>query len=94
MEETFNNLRQFKIMQNPDKCTFAPPPPPRKLLGYIISKHGIQVNPDKISAINEIGLVRNVKDAQRLMGYLMTLSRFVSRLGECGLPSFHCMDEM
>jgi hypothetical protein len=36
--------------------------PPGKLLGYIITKRGIEANPDKISAIAKIGQVRGVKD--------------------------------
>jgi hypothetical protein len=35
-----------------------------ELLGYIITEHGIEVNPDKILAITEMGLVRNVKDVR------------------------------
>jgi hypothetical protein len=61
------------------------------------------VNPNKISSIAEIGQVRNVEDIQRLMGCLATLNRFMSRLGELGLPlykmlkksnSFYWTDEM
>jgi hypothetical protein len=100
LEETFNNLRQFNIKLNPEKCTFGVPR--GKLLGYIITEHNIKANPDKISAITEIGQVRNVKHVQRLMGCLAALSRFMSQLGEHWLPlykllkksnSFHWMDE-
>jgi hypothetical protein len=100
LEETFNNLRQFNIKLNPEKCTFGVPR--GKLLGYIITEHSIKANPDKISAITEIGQVRNVKHVQRLMGCLAALSRFMSQLGEHWLPlykllkksnSFHWMDE-
>jgi hypothetical protein len=38
--------------------------PPGKLLGYIITKHDIEANPDKISAIADMGLVRNINDVQ------------------------------
>jgi hypothetical protein len=38
--------------------------PRGKLLGYIITKHGIESNPDKILAIVEIGQVRSIKDVQ------------------------------
>jgi hypothetical protein len=55
-------------------------------LGYIITKHDIEANPDKISAITELGQLRNVKDVQRLMGCLTALNHFVSRLGEHRLP--------
>jgi hypothetical protein len=52
-EETFTNLRRFNIRLNPEKCNFGVPQ--GKLLGYIISKRGIEANPDKILAIAKIG---------------------------------------
>jgi hypothetical protein len=62
--------------------------PRGKRLGYIITKHGIEANPNKISAIVELGQIKNVKDVQRLLGCLTTLNHFVSRLGERGLPLY------
>jgi hypothetical protein len=62
LEETFANLKHFNIKLNPKKCTFGIPW--CKLLGYIITQCGIEVNYDKISAIPKIGQVRNVKDVQ------------------------------
>jgi hypothetical protein len=86
LEEIFCILWWFNIKRNPEKCTFRVPW--GKLLGYIINEHGIEANPDKILATSEIGQVRNVKDVWRLMGCLVALSRFVSRLGEHGLPLY------
>jgi hypothetical protein len=86
LEERFNNLRRFNIKLNSEKCILIMPR--GKLLGYIITEHGIEGNLNKISAIAEIGQVRNVKDIQRLMGYLATLNCFISRLGECELPLY------
>jgi hypothetical protein len=60
LEETFNNLKRFNITLNPEECTFGVPR--GKLLGYIISEHGIEANPNKILAITEIGQIKNVKD--------------------------------
>jgi hypothetical protein len=74
---------------NWEKCTFRVPR--GRLLGYIIIERGIEANPDKILAITEIGQVRNAKDIQRLMGYLMALSRFVSWLGERGFPLYELL---
>jgi hypothetical protein len=85
---------------NSEKCTFGVPR--GKLLGYIITECDIEANPDKISAIAEIGLVKNVMDIQRLMGCLTSLSWFMSYIGECELPlykllkksdSFHWMEK-
>ena len=78
LEETFDTLRRFNIKLNPEKCTFGVPR--GKLLGYIISERGIEANPEKISAITEMGPMNNVKGIQRLMGCLAALSRFVAHL--------------
>jgi hypothetical protein len=86
LEETFSNLQHFNIGLNLEKCTFGVPW--GKLLGYIITNHGIEANPDKIWAITEISQVRNVKDVQRLMGCLASLSRSISCLGEHGRPLY------
>jgi hypothetical protein len=92
LEETFTNLRRFNIRLYPEKCTFGVPG--GKLLGYIITKHDIETNPNKISAVSEIGQVRCVKGVEWLMGCLATLSRFVSRLGERGFPLYKLLKSM
>ena len=35
--------------------------PKGKLLGYIVSEHGIKANPKKITTISNMGPIRNVK---------------------------------
>ena len=57
---------------NPEKCVFGVPK--GKLLGYIVSERGIEANPKKITAISNMGPIRNIKDVQRLTGCLATLS--------------------
>ena len=59
-----------------------------KLLGYIMSERGIEANPKKITTISNMGPIRNVKGVQRLTGCLATLSRFISQLGERGMPLY------
>ena len=71
---------------NPKKCVFGVSK--GNLLGYIVSKHGIEANPKKIIAISNMGPIHNIKGVQRLTGYLATLSRFISRLGERGMPLY------
>ena len=61
--------------------------PKGKLLGYI-SKRSIEANPEKIIAISNMGPIRNVKGVQRLTGCLAALSRFISWLGERGMPLY------
>ena len=82
----FANLRRFNIKLNLEKCVFGVPK--GKLLGYIVSKRGIEANPEKITAISNMGPIRNVKGIQRLTGYLAALSQFISQLGEQGMPLY------
>ena len=74
---------------NPDKCTFGVPA--GKLLGFLISSRGIEVNPGKIRAIESMKLPARLKDVQKFTGCLASLSRFVSRLGEKALPLYQLM---
>ena len=62
---------------NPSKCTFGVTI--GKFLGFIVTQRGIEVNLDKIRAILEMALPRNVKEVQSLNGKVATLNRFVSR---------------
>jgi len=61
------------------------------LLGFIMSERGIEANPEKVSAIANMGPIRNLKGVQRVMGCLASLSRFISRLGEKGLPLYRLL---
>ena len=57
-------------------------------MGYIISARGIEPNPDMVFAITNMKWPTCVKDIQKLTGCKAALSRFISRLGEKGLPFF------
>jgi hypothetical protein len=86
LEETFASLREQRWKLNPNKCVFGVPS--GKLLGFIISHHGIEDNPEKISAITNISAPTSIKDVQKLTGCMAAFNRFISRLGEWGLPFF------
>ena len=49
---------------NTEKCVLGVPK--GKLLGYIVFEHGIEANPKQITAISNMGPIRNVKGVQRL----------------------------
>ena len=61
------------------------------LLGFIVSERGIEANPEKISAIARMGPIQNIKGVQQITGCLTALSRFISRLGERGLPLYRLL---
>jgi len=78
LQETFDILRKHNMKLNLEKCTFGVSS--GKFLGFMVSQRGIKVNPDKIKAIEDISdQLSSVKEVQRLIGRLATLSRLISR---------------
>ena len=86
---TFDCLRAKGVKLNPEKCVFGVPR--GMLLGLIVSQRGIEPNPEKVSAITRMGPIRDLKGVHRVMRCLASLSRFISRLGEIGLPLYRLL---
>jgi hypothetical protein len=76
LAKTFDNLSKFKMKLNPEKCSFGVPS--GKLVGYMVSRHGIDTNPEKVLAIMKMKPPESLHDIQKLMGCMATLSRFMS----------------
>jgi hypothetical protein len=85
----FGCLRANGVKLNPEKCVFGVPR--GMLLGYIVSQRGIEANPEKVAALERMGPIRDLKGVQRVLGCLAALSRFISRLGEKGLPLYRLL---
>jgi hypothetical protein len=89
LRETFTNLDRYSIKLNPKKCSFGVPT--GQLLGNLISKRGIEGNPEKIQAIINMQPPKTLRHVQQLTGRLATLSRFISKLGEKALPFYRLL---
>jgi hypothetical protein len=89
LEITFRCLRAKGVKLNPEKCVFGVPQ--GRLLGFIVSERGIEANPEKSAAITNMGPIKDLKGVQGVMGCLAALSRFISRLGEKGLPLYRLL---
>jgi hypothetical protein len=74
------------MMLNPENYTFGIPS--GKLLGYMVSRRGIDPNLEKMSAITKMKPPESLHDIQKLMGCMAALCRFISRLNIKGLPFF------
>jgi hypothetical protein len=86
LTEIFANLREFQWKLNPTKCVFGVPF--GLLLGFMVGHRGIEANPVKVDAIRKMAKPSNKKDVMKLTDMMATLGRFISRLGEKGLPFF------
>ena len=72
----FKVLRRHKLHLNASKCSFSVSS--EKFLGYMVTHHGIEVNPDQIKAINDLQPPRNPKEVQKLTRITVALNRFIS----------------
>ncbi|RVW21434.1 hypothetical protein CK203_108817 [Vitis vinifera] len=59
---SLRGIRQFRLRLNPKKCTFGVTS--GKLLGYMVSERGIEVDPDKIRAILDIPASRTKREVR------------------------------
>jgi hypothetical protein len=86
LDQTFKALNKFQWKLNPKKCIFGVPS--GILLSNIVSHEGRRHNLEKVKAVMKMKLLKCVKDIQKLTRCMAALSRFISRLGEKGLPFF------
>ena len=63
-------------------------PPPASCLDTLCPTGGVEANPDKIKAIEQIEAPKRVKDVRRLAGCVAALGRFISKSAERALPFF------
>jgi hypothetical protein len=85
LQLVFNRLRRYRWKLNPEKCIFGVLA--GKLLGFIVSHRGIE-------AIMRMEVPRSQKKVQSLTGCMAALSRFISRLGERGIPFYKLLKKV
>ncbi|XP_019157206.1 PREDICTED: uncharacterized protein LOC109153800 [Ipomoea nil] len=79
----------YNLRLNPKKCAFAVQG--GKFLGYMVTKRGIEPNPEKVQAIIDMQPPSTVKDLLWLTGRLAALSRFLSKAADKTIPFFEAM---
>jgi len=83
-KEVFQALRKYRMRLNPGKCAFSVEG--GKFLGFMLTHRGIEVNLEKCKAITEMRSPSGLKEIQRLVGRLTSLSRFVPKFVERTRP--------
>ena len=78
LQNLFVRLKEYKLRLNPNKCTFGVRS--GKLLGFIVSNKGIEVDPAKVKAIQEMPAPHTEKEVRGFLGCLNYISRFISHL--------------
>ena len=85
-QKLFTRLRKFQLKLNPAKCIFDATF--KKLLGFIVSKRGIEVDPDKIQAIQNLPPSLTQREVRGLFGRLNYISHFISQMTVKCDPTF------
>jgi hypothetical protein len=88
LAQTFAKLRHYRWKLNPEKGVFGVPSD--KLLGFMVSHRGIEANPTKVDAIRRMSRPTRKKVVMKLTDMMAALGRFISKLGEKGLPFCRC----
>ncbi|XP_069147092.1 uncharacterized protein [Solanum lycopersicum] len=77
LRKFFARLRKYNLKLNPAKCVFGVPA--GKLLGFIVSRRGIELDPSKIKAICDLPLPKSKKEVMSFLGRLNYISRFIAQ---------------
>ncbi|KAL8115421.1 hypothetical protein AgCh_022058 [Apium graveolens] len=92
LREAFEVLRYHKMMLNPVKYAFGVGS--GKFLGLMVSKRGIEANPNKIKAILDMEPPKTIKDIQKLTRRVAVLGRFISKSRDKCLPFFKSLKKV
>ena len=89
LRNIFEILRRHKLHLNVAKCSFGVGS--GKFLGYMVTHHGIKIDPDQIRAICNLQPPRNPKKVQKLTRMTATLNRFISQSVDRCRPFFQLL---
>ena len=78
LRKFLERIKEYKLRLNPQKCTFEVTA--KKLLGFLVSDKGIEVDLSKIKTILEMPPPRSEKEIRGFLGRLQYISRFIAKL--------------
>ena len=89
LDQVFKRLILYKLRLNPQKCVFGVES--GKLLGFLVSKKRIEVDPAKAKAIIDMPPPKNLKELRSLQGRMQSIRRFISNLAMRCEPFNHLL---
>ena len=89
LKQIFQNMMGYWMMLNPTKCIFGVEE--AKILGLLISHREIEANPKRIEVILNMESPKDHCHILKLVGHMVSLSHFISKLGEKFMPLFNLL---
>ena len=86
LRKFFERIQFYKLRLNSKKCTFGITF--RKVLGFMVSQRGIEVDPDKTKTIVEMKPPKTEKEIRGFLGSIQYISKFVAQLTMTCEPLF------
>jgi hypothetical protein len=78
LRKAFDKMCRYGLKMNPRKCAFRVSA--GKFLGFVIHEHGIEIDPDRIKSIRNVGPPTCKVEVQKFLGKVNYLRRFISNL--------------
>ena len=78
LRKFFERIKEYRLRLNPQKCTFGVIA--GKLLGFLVSDRGIEVNPSKIKAILKMLPPKSEKEIRSFLGQLQYINQVIAKL--------------
>ncbi|XP_073261648.1 uncharacterized protein [Populus alba] len=89
LRKLFERLRKYELKLNPAKCSFGVKS--GKLLGFVVSDKDIEVDPDKVKAIQSMPSPKTEKEVRGFLGRLNYIARFIAQLTTTCEPVFRLL---
>lgn len=84
LEKVFIKALKYGVSLNPRKCQFCVTE--EKLLGHLVGKHGVRIDPERVDAIDQIQKPKSIKGIQSFFRHINFLRRFVTKFAEISRP--------
>jgi hypothetical protein len=78
LRKALDKMRRYGLKMNPRKCAFGVSA--GKFLEFVIHEHGIEIDPDRIKSIRNVGPPTCKVEVQKFLGKVNYLRRFISNL--------------
>ena len=82
-------LEQSQLFINPSKCSFYQDR--LHFLGFVVSREGISMDPERVRAIAEWPIPRTYRDIQVFLGFCNFYRRFIYRYSSIAAPLNHLL---